>query len=211
MASSDVLQQFQSRLQLPSAFCNSGNTLSGSLLSAFSNAVFRTGNVTFAASNQRSVARPTTADGLKLSPLAPPGFNNWRISQRNGLKSVMCGSIGNNVESTVLFAPVQERQAVTLYDILGVSSEATDMDLKVAFRCMAKKYHPDRAPPEAVSEYQKKFLELRRAYDVLKDQRSRAIYDFEIKNSPKFWARKFDAKHRQWRGRNWETDQCWTS
>jgi len=61
------------------------------------------------------------------------------------------------------------------YEILGVSSSCTEKELKVAFRRMAKKYHPDanRDDPEA----EQRFKEVAEAYEVLKDPQKRAAYD----------------------------------
>lgn len=61
------------------------------------------------------------------------------------------------------------------YDILGVSRDASDQDIKSAFRRQAKMHHPDRNPDDASSE--KKFKAVNAAYEVLKDQQKRAAYD----------------------------------
>lgn len=61
------------------------------------------------------------------------------------------------------------------YDILGVSRNASDQDIKRAFRQQAKKYHPDRNPDDATAE--KNFKSVNEAYEVLKDRQKRAAYD----------------------------------
>lgn len=61
------------------------------------------------------------------------------------------------------------------YEVLGVQRNATDQDLKTAFRKSAMQYHPDRNPGDKDSE--QKFKELNEAYEVLKDQQKRAAYD----------------------------------
>ena len=61
------------------------------------------------------------------------------------------------------------------YDVLGVSREAGDADLKKAYRRLAMKFHPDRNPGDAEAE--EKFKETKEAYDVLSDPRKRAAYD----------------------------------
>lgn len=61
------------------------------------------------------------------------------------------------------------------YEVLGVSREADDKEIKSAYRKQAMKYHPDRNPDDAVAE--EKFREATEAYDVLKDEQKRAAYD----------------------------------
>ena len=61
------------------------------------------------------------------------------------------------------------------YEQLGVDRSASAADLKSAYRKLAKKYHPDVNPGDAAAE--QKFKEVSEAYDVLKDDQSRAAYD----------------------------------
>lgn len=61
------------------------------------------------------------------------------------------------------------------YEILGVAREASEGDLKSAFRKLAMKWHPDRNPGDDQAEH--RFKELNEAYDVLKDEQKRAAYD----------------------------------
>ncbi len=61
------------------------------------------------------------------------------------------------------------------YEVLGVSRDADENELKRAYRALAKKYHPDVNPgDEAAAE---KFKEASEAYDVLQDPEKRARYD----------------------------------
>jgi molecular chaperone DnaJ len=61
------------------------------------------------------------------------------------------------------------------YEILGVQKDATEDDLKKAYRRQAMKYHPDRNQGD--KEAEGKFKELNEAHDVLKDAEKRAAYD----------------------------------
>jgi molecular chaperone DnaJ len=61
------------------------------------------------------------------------------------------------------------------YEVLGVSRECSEAELKAAFRKLAMQHHPDRNPGDKDCEH--KFKELNEAYDVLKDGDKRAAYD----------------------------------
>ena len=61
-----------------------------------------------------------------------------------------------------------------LYEVLGVSRDATEDEIKKAFRREARKLHPDvNKAPNA----EEQFKELNEAYDVLSDANKRAQYD----------------------------------
>ena len=61
------------------------------------------------------------------------------------------------------------------YEVLGVSRESSDEELKKAYRKLAMKHHPDRTQGDKESE--EKFKELSEAYAVLSDSQKRANYD----------------------------------
>lgn len=65
--------------------------------------------------------------------------------------------------------------AKTYYDILGVSKNASQDEIKKAFRKLSKKYHPDLA--ENKEEAEEKFKEISKAYDTLSDEDKRKKYD----------------------------------
>ena len=61
------------------------------------------------------------------------------------------------------------------YEVLGVTREAGEEDIKKAYRRQALKYHPDKNPGDKQAE--ENFKEAAEAYEVLRDKDKRQIYD----------------------------------
>lgn len=61
------------------------------------------------------------------------------------------------------------------YEVLGVNRDASEEDIKKAYRKLAMKYHPDRNPDNPKAEEQ--FKEAKEAYEMLSDDQKRAAYD----------------------------------
>ncbi len=65
------------------------------------------------------------------------------------------------------------------YDALGVSPEASDAEVKKAYRKLMSEYHPDKligqgVPEDMIKEATERSQEIRTAYDLIKDERARA-------------------------------------
>lgn len=67
--------------------------------------------------------------------------------------------------------------AKNYYEILGVSRDATDEQIKKAYRKLARKYHPDVSKE---ADAQERMQEVNVAYDVLSNEEKKAEYDFEL-------------------------------
>ena len=61
------------------------------------------------------------------------------------------------------------------YELLGIDKDSTEKEIKLAYRKLAKKYHPDvnATDPKA----KEKFIEIKEAYETLIDPIKRRIYD----------------------------------
>ena len=64
---------------------------------------------------------------------------------------------------------------IDYYGVLGVSKQASEKEIKSAYRNLSKKYHPDKNPGN--EEAHQKFIEIGEAYEVLSDDEKRGVYD----------------------------------
>ncbi|KAF8398454.1 hypothetical protein HHK36_017382 [Tetracentron sinense] len=100
--------------------------------------------------------------------------NSGNVKQRNGTS---CGFLHCNWGATrsihgtrSTFMPARD-----YYDILGISKNANQSEIKKAYYGLAKKLHPDTNKDDADAE--RKFQEVQKAYEVLKDEEKRSLYD----------------------------------
>lgn len=84
------------------------------------------------------------------------------------------------------------------YAILGVEKQATDEEIKKAYRTLAKKYHPDKNPGDVQSA--EKFKEIADAYEILSNAEKRSNYDrFGDPKGQAGYASEFDDLFKQFR------------
>ena len=63
------------------------------------------------------------------------------------------------------------------YEVLGVAKNASEEEIKKAYRKLAMKFHPDRHQGDEAKEAEGKFKEVKEAYEMLSDPEKRAAYD----------------------------------
>ena len=76
----------------------------------------------------------------------------------------------------------------THYETLGVSKEATEKEIKQAFRAMSMKYHPDKVQGKSAEEQDeanRRMQEINSANDILSDAQQRQQYDMELQGVPR--------------------------
>ena len=72
----------------------------------------------------------------------------------------------------------QEWMTKDFYQVLGVAKDASDAEIKKAYRKLARTHHPDQNPGDEAAE--KRFKEITEAYTVLGDPEQRKEYDLSL-------------------------------
>ncbi|KAL2114207.1 hypothetical protein VUR80DRAFT_134 [Thermomyces stellatus] len=68
-------------------------------------------------------------------------------------------------------------EEIDLYELLGVPKDADQDQIKKAYRKAALKHHPDKVPEDQRDESEAKFKAVTQAYEILKDEQKRELYD----------------------------------
>ena len=86
------------------------------------------------------------------------------------------------------------------YEVLGLAKNASDDDIKKAYRKLASKYHPDKVQDEAEkAAVEVKFKEAKEAYESLSEPEKRSMYDQHGFNNPQnSFAHGRPGQHQQW-------------
>ena len=85
--------------------------------------------------------------------------------------------VGRGVRRRTFVSSSKSFFAKTYYDTLDVPKSATQGEIKKAYYKLAKKYHPDSSGKAKDDATEKKFQEVQKAYECLKDQNARQTYD----------------------------------
>jgi len=91
------------------------------------------------------------------------------------------GSLRAKARATINDGFVTEEAAgLSFYELLGIPESGSLVEIKQAYKQLARKYHPDVSPPGRVDEYTKRFILVQEAYEILSDPRRRALYDRDM-------------------------------
>ncbi|KAK7264174.1 hypothetical protein RJT34_31779 [Clitoria ternatea] len=101
----------------------------------------------------------------------------------------------------------------SLYEVLGISMGASCLEIKTAYRKLARSCHPDVVGINQKETSANQFMIIHSAYSTLSDPHKRAQYDREIlyrhTASPSVPSMPSRNQTFSYAGRKWETDQCW--
>ncbi|KAL2473147.1 Chaperone DnaJ-domain superfamily protein [Forsythia ovata] len=134
------------------------------------------------------------------------------------LGTVTLGQRSMFIRSAVAEAPqmVIERRR-SLYEVLRVNQNASQMEIKAAYRTLVKLYHPDSAShlikssSTSTGDEGINFIEIHKAYATLSDPDARAVYDSKSRPSCSWSGSGYRSQERVrfYQTRRWESDQCW--
>ncbi|CAM8998032.1 unnamed protein product [Rhodiola kirilowii] len=106
---------------------------------------------------------------------AAPSTVSFRLSPRPiSVRASACSAGASAV------ADVEAKSDLSFYELLGIPESGSLVEIKQAYKQLARKYHPDVSPPDQVKEYTQRFIMVQEAYETLSDPRRRAMYDRDM-------------------------------
>ncbi|PON31232.1 Terminal organelle assembly protein [Parasponia andersonii] len=116
------------------------------------------------------------------NPNLSPLFFSVRIPKPVYSARIRVGPVKAKAASAVDDGLVAEAAAAELsfYELLGIPESGSLVQIKQAYKQLARKYHPDVSPPDRVEEYTRRFIRVQEAYETLSDPRRRAMYDRDM-------------------------------
>ncbi|XP_022959157.1 chaperone protein dnaJ 20, chloroplastic-like [Cucurbita moschata] len=120
-------------------------------------------------------------------PAMPPIFSPMRACPPEGNSQVLFPKLTRppsacvRAKATVVNeALVSDAVEISFYELLGVPESGSMVEIKQAYKQMARKYHPDVSPPDRIEEYTRKFIKVQEAYETLSDPVMRDLYDRDM-------------------------------
>lgn len=106
--------------------------------------------------------QPSSARSLRSRVGSRPGFHDGPCSSESMVKE-----------------PLYGLESCCFYELLGIPETGSLLEIKQAYKQLARKYHPDVSPPDRVGEYTQRFIRVQEAYETLSDPKLRALYDID--------------------------------
>uniref|UniRef100_M1C9A5 DnaJ isoform n=1 Tax=Solanum tuberosum TaxID=4113 RepID=M1C9A5_SOLTU len=102
--------------------------------------------------------------------LFSPSYPQFSRTQKGSLR--VNSKLNNNV--------IEISESKSFYELLGIQETVSLLEIKQAYKQLARKYHPDVSPPGRVEENTKRFIRVQEAYETLSDPKSRDMYDKDM-------------------------------
>ena len=136
-------------------------------------------SLTIAGSDSRFlIPNNSTQISTTTRPQNPNLFFSIRIPKPIYLTRIRVGSV--KAKAAVNDGLVAEAAEMSFYELLGIPESGSLVEIKQAYKQLARKYHPDVSPPDRVEEYTQRFIRVQEAYETLSDPRRRALYDRDM-------------------------------
>ncbi|KAM3268178.1 chaperone protein dnaJ 20, chloroplastic [Capsicum chacoense] len=128
--------------------------------------------------NSHGITIPkTTPPPIPLYPTHAPPNPNLSFPKYPSTKFTSLKAKSNQNDTASL---IDNQTNKTFYDLLGIPVTGSLLEIKQAYKQLARKYHPDVSPPDRVEEYTRRFIRVQEAYETLSDPGMRALYDNDM-------------------------------